>query len=88
MNFARKLLQKIFQRPKTNNKKLIMPLYEYKCNSCEAEFEMLRWLTDRDDDVTCPKCGEKQAERKISAAACTTPAGSGAFKPAACTPFS
>jgi putative FmdB family regulatory protein len=65
-----------------------MPLYEYKCNSCEAEFEMLCRLTDKDEDVVCPDCGEQQAERQISNAANTSSTIFGAFSRGGCSPFS
>lgn len=47
-----------------------MPLYEYRCRKCDHEFEQMRSLKDRDQDVSCPKCGEPEPERRISA--CTT----------------
>ena len=65
-----------------------MPLYEFQCHSCGTKFEMLRRLSDSDEDVTCPACGEKQADRQISATTCTSNAfGSGAFSPPTCGPF-
>ncbi|MEA3118427.1 MAG: hypothetical protein QOI13_1697 [Paraburkholderia sp.] len=33
-----------------------MPLYDYQCETCGI-FEAMRRLSDRDDPVTCPKCG-------------------------------
>ena len=30
-----------------------MPLYQYTCNDCENDFEM---LVNRGDTVQCPKC--------------------------------
>ncbi|MBU1636444.1 zinc ribbon domain-containing protein [bacterium] len=66
-----------------------MPLYEFSCRSCGAKFDMLRRLSDKDEEVTCPECGEQQAERQVSAVTCTSNAvGSGTFSPAACTRFS
>jgi len=43
-----------------------MPIYEYKCNHCHHEFEMLRFASDNDSDVECPQCREKKAEKLIS----------------------
>ena len=44
-----------------------MPIYEYKCKSCDETFEMYRGLLDRDSKVECPKCGSKNVERILSA---------------------
>jgi putative FmdB family regulatory protein len=44
-----------------------MPLYEYRCQACGDTFETLRGAHDKDADVECPQCGEKRAERLISA---------------------
>ncbi|RLB05799.1 MAG: zinc ribbon domain-containing protein [Deltaproteobacteria bacterium] len=44
-----------------------MPLYEYRCRACGHNFETLRGLQERDEEVVCPKCGQKKAERLLSA---------------------
>lgn len=44
-----------------------MPLYEYRCESCGHTFEILRGLREKDEDVICPCCGQKRAERLMSA---------------------
>jgi len=41
-----------------------MPLYDYRCDCCEEEFEAIRPFSKR-DDVKCPKCNKK-AKRLIS----------------------
>ena len=33
-----------------------MPMYEFTCNSCKKNFEMLRGYTERDDECECPHC--------------------------------
>ena len=43
-----------------------MPIYEYQCQDCGEEFDMLRRVNDRDEDVECPYCHAKHAERQIS----------------------
>lgn len=43
-----------------------MPLYEYRCRSCGAVFEMLRRLKDADADMECPKCGSVEVEKLFS----------------------
>ncbi len=42
-----------------------MPIYEYRCKSCDASFEVVRPMRDRDDtrSVACPRCGAGQTER-------------------------
>ena len=65
-----------------------MPLYEYKCRQCGSEFELLRRISDSDDEVTCPLCGAQESDRQISASSCSTgAAGYGNYSPAACTNF-
>jgi putative FmdB family regulatory protein len=44
-----------------------MPLYEYRCQACGHDFETLRGLHDKDEDVVCPRCGEKKAQKLLSA---------------------
>jgi len=41
-----------------------MPLYEYKCEDCGEEFEVIRRASD-DTEELCPSCG-KPAERLFS----------------------
>ena len=43
-----------------------MPLYEYTCRSCGQSFDVLRNLRDDDREVECPRCKEKNAERRMS----------------------
>lgn len=43
-----------------------MPIYEYSCQSCESEFELLRTRAARDETVTCPTCGGDEVERIMS----------------------
>ncbi len=41
-----------------------MPIYEYKCRKCGAEFEQL--LKRSDEKVNCPKCGSTRLEKQFS----------------------
>lgn len=43
-----------------------MPIYEYRCPSCGAEFEDIRSSRDT-SDVECPECGDQKSERVLSA---------------------
>ncbi|GBD09802.1 hypothetical protein HRbin22_02063 [Candidatus Thermoflexus japonica] len=43
-----------------------MPLYEYRCRACGAEFERLvRWNTPV-EEIECPRCGRREAEKRLS----------------------
>jgi putative FmdB family regulatory protein len=42
-----------------------VPLRDYKCSSCEHEWEELR--RDQTDPEKCPKCEKEAVERKVSA---------------------
>lgn len=42
-----------------------MPIYEYICRDCDAEFEELVFSTD--ETVPCPKCGSEKTEKLMSA---------------------
>ena len=38
-----------------------MPIYEYRCASCKAEFEKLMFSSS--SPVACPSCGDPDVER-------------------------
>jgi putative FmdB family regulatory protein len=42
-----------------------MPLYEYRCPSCESAFEQ---LVRNGQAVACPQCGHAEPQRLMSAA--------------------
>ncbi|NOU32700.1 MAG: zinc ribbon domain-containing protein [Polyangiaceae bacterium] len=42
-----------------------MPTYEYACAACQHHWEELQKISEPALD-TCPKCGEKRAQRLIS----------------------
>ncbi len=44
-----------------------MPIYEYKCHSCEHVFEELVPLGTSGDSLKCPACGNVGARRLVSA---------------------
>ena len=35
-----------------------MPVYEYYCESCESEYEMMRPISLMDEPAPCPNCGQ------------------------------
>ncbi|MDP2917521.1 MAG: zinc ribbon domain-containing protein [Dehalococcoidia bacterium] len=43
-----------------------MPIYEYECAKCGERFELRRSLADKDSEIQCPGCGEKNPERVFS----------------------
>lgn len=46
-----------------------MPLYEYRCNSCGEEFDLVRSYDKRKEPEAdpCPECGEVAVTYKVSA---------------------
>ncbi len=42
-----------------------MPIYEYRCLTCQEEFESL--VIGGERDVTCPRCRKDKLERLMSA---------------------
>lgn len=50
-----------------------MPIYEYKCPECSAEFEELVF---GNETPSCPQCGGDKAERLLSCACLHMPAPS------------
>jgi putative FmdB family regulatory protein len=60
-----------------------MPIYEFRCASCEKEFEALIPLA-RVDDATCPSCGAGKPRRLMSViAGMAGRAGAGGMEQAA-----
>jgi putative FmdB family regulatory protein len=45
-----------------------MPIYEYRCEHCEHELEVIQKISDA-ALKDCPACGEPALKKKISAAA-------------------
>jgi putative FmdB family regulatory protein len=52
-----------------------MPIYEYVCKNCGAEFE---FLLRGDDKPACPECGDRQLNRTMSVPAAHTSSSSSA----------
>jgi putative FmdB family regulatory protein len=44
-----------------------MPIYEYQCEACGHQHEVLQKISD-DPLTTCPKCGNDALKKMISAA--------------------
>lgn len=43
-----------------------MPIYEYQCKKCGADFEELRARDEMDKRGACPKCKSRATRRKLS----------------------
>lgn len=43
-----------------------MPIYEYRCRSCEEEFQTLIMKNEEEESLTCPACGGRDISRLIS----------------------
>jgi putative FmdB family regulatory protein len=43
-----------------------MPLFEFECLKCSAEFEMLVQKASQKKEVKCPKCTSQELEERIS----------------------
>lgn len=43
-----------------------MPIYEYKCQECEEQFEKLVRGKADELEVECPKCGSHEVKKALS----------------------
>ncbi len=57
-----------------------MPLYEYVCPECKSRFELLRRISQIDEEVLCPHCN-RRADKVISSFACISMDESGNSSP-------
>ncbi len=44
-----------------------MPIFEYRCNDCTTEFEVLQRVSDANTSTKCPRCGAQDATKRFSA---------------------
>ena len=51
-----------------------MPIYEYTCQSCQSEFELL--IGPSSGKPGCPDCGSKKVQKKFSTFAAHQPSAS------------
>lgn len=56
-----------------------MPMYEYRCTECGAEFEKLLRFSEADKLPACPICQGTQTRKKLSAVASFGATESGSF---------
>jgi putative FmdB family regulatory protein len=43
-----------------------MPIYEYKCDSCDNKFEKLIRRAADEQELSCPSCGERHLSQQYS----------------------
>lgn len=43
-----------------------MPIYEFRCQSCQKKFSTLVGMTAEPDSTICPNCGGKETEKLVS----------------------
>ena len=53
-----------------------MPIYEYRCNQCEREFE--RYVQTGQAAVACPACRSARVTRRLSVLGALRPGGTAA----------
>jgi len=51
---------------KTKRKAIQMPIFEFRCLSCNECFEILVLKKNEEVDSRCPKCGSEDFERVLS----------------------
>jgi putative FmdB family regulatory protein len=43
-----------------------MPIYEYVCEACKNEFDLMRPMSEADSPAACEACGGRKLKRKLS----------------------
>ncbi len=44
-----------------------MPIFEYHCNACKTNFEVLQRTKDTKKVLKCPNCGTQDTKKRFSA---------------------
>ncbi|MBI4267760.1 MAG: zinc ribbon domain-containing protein [Chloroflexi bacterium] len=57
-----------------------MPIYEYVCSDCGMKFELLRSLSQSNDEANCPHC-QSPSHRVLSRFACFSNTDGGSATP-------
>ena len=55
-----------------------MPIYEYNCPRCEADFEL---LVRGEERPACPDCGTEELAKRFSVPAAHMASGQGSYSP-------
>ena len=53
-----------------------MPIYEFRCKTCNHVFEELIMRSTDKAELTCPKCGTPKVDQLMSSFACGTSSSS------------
>ena len=61
-----------------------MPLYEFVCDKCEKDFELLVRSVKWEGQAACPHCGSKKLQKKLSVFASSVADTGKSAPPAAC----
>ena len=63
-----------------------MPIYEYRCQKCGAEFEELSLSSSADATVSCRRCDSRRVVRLLSTFAVSANGGGGSapMEPGGC----
>lgn len=56
-----------------------MPIYEYKCTDCKANFEVLTSTVSENSEVECSKCGSRKVNKTIAASSYRISSGKSAI---------
>jgi putative FmdB family regulatory protein len=43
-----------------------MPIYEYRCEECDEDFELFVRSASQKANPVCPKCGSKRVKKAVS----------------------
>jgi putative FmdB family regulatory protein len=43
-----------------------MPLYEYRCEACDHQYEIVQSVSAKPEETICPKCNKAQSRRLMS----------------------
>lgn len=43
-----------------------MPIYEYECRSCDAQFQSLIMKNEEEESIVCPNCSGRKLKKLIS----------------------
>lgn len=52
-----------------------MPIYEYRCKSCNRDFEAIVWSLRDEETTVCPTCNSKDVSRILSPFVTTSGSG-------------
>jgi putative FmdB family regulatory protein len=43
-----------------------MPVYDYRCTSCNSNYDVLHKGKELQENIVCPKCGSKEYKKLMS----------------------